>query len=208
MVIRILELFKGTGSVSKIAKRKGYKVLSIDFDAKFKPDILVDIVKWDFEKELKKIRFTPDFIWASPPCNTFSPLSYPLKERDPQTGRAFSKRAKMGTRILNKTIKIVKHFQAKNKRLKWVIENPHGMMRKMPWVKKQQMTSTLYCLYGDKRRKRTDFFNNFNLQLKQETKCNKPTIGVVKVKLCDRYKIPGRLISNIFKQAGLAKTKA
>ena len=201
-MVRILELFKGTGSVGRVAKKKGYRVLSVDHLEKWKPDILVDITKWDFATDLKKRRFTPDFIWASPPCSTFSPLVYPLKERDPQTGKAFSKRAKFGTRILNKAIKIIKYYQKKNPKLKWVIENPHGMMRKMPWIRRQETASTLYCLYGDKRRKRTDFFNNFDLKLKTETKCNKPTASVARMtKLCDKYKIPGRLIGNIFRQA-------
>ena len=202
MVKKLLELFKGTGSVGKVAKKKGFRILSVDIEEKYKPNILTDITKWDFVKDLKTRRFIPDFIWASPPCSTFSPLVYPLKERNPKTGLARSKRARLGTRILNRAIRIIKYYQKINPKLKWVIENPHGMMRKMPWIKRQEIASTLYCLYGDKRRKRTDFFNNFDLKLNPNTKCNKPTVSVARMtNLCEKYKIPGRLISTIFKQA-------
>ena len=91
----LLELFSGTGSVGKVAKRMGFKVISLDIDEKSKPDILINILKWNY----KKLEVIPDFIWASPPCNTYSPLAYPLKERDPKTAKPFSDRAKEGTKI-------------------------------------------------------------------------------------------------------------
>ena len=104
----LLELFKGTGSVGKVAK-KNFNIVSLDLEKTYEPDILADILKWDYKKFYKDTGFIPDLIWASPPCNTFSPLAYPLKERNIQTAEPLSDRAKIGTAILYQTLKIIRY---------------------------------------------------------------------------------------------------
>ena len=42
---KVLELFKGTGSVGHVAKEFGFEVISLDNEAKFNPDILIMIVE-------------------------------------------------------------------------------------------------------------------------------------------------------------------
>ena len=90
------------------------------------------------------------------------------------------------------------------------MENPHGTMWRSPFMKalKPYTTSnTLYCLYKDNRRKPTDFFNNFELELKNvknDGNC-RATTGVVDVPLCDRYKIPQKLLDDIFNQIKKSK---
>ena len=67
--MRVLELFSGTGSVSKICNERGWEVISLDLkDA----DINIDILKWNY-KELYPVGYF-DYIHASPPCDTFSNL--------------------------------------------------------------------------------------------------------------------------------------
>lgn len=196
----LLELFKGTGSVGKIA-HKNFNVVSLDSDPKAHPDILTDILKWDFKKFYNQTGFIPDFIWASPPCNTYSPLAYPLRERHPQTAEPYSERAILGTKILHQTIKIIEFFYKLNPNLIFVIENPKGMMRHDKLVKDLILNTTLYVLYGDKRRKHTDFFSNIDLELKPiDTPYLTKTVGVVDVPLNDRYKIPPNLIKQVFKR--------
>lgn len=197
--LNLLELFKGTGSVGKVAK-KDFNVISLDLDPISTPDIETDILKWNYKKFYKDTQFVPNFIWASPPCNTFSPLAYPLKERNTKTAEPLSDRAKLGTQILHKTLEIIKFFQKINPNLLFVIENPKGMMRNDSKIKKLMLNSTYYCLYGDKRQKHTDFFSNFNLDLKEPSKCKNKTVGVVNLPLNERYKIPPKLIKHIFEQ--------
>ena len=67
----LLELFKGTGSVGKVFKRRGWDVVSLDIDAEFRPTIVCDIMKWDY----KRFKRRPDFIWASPPCQAHTSLN-------------------------------------------------------------------------------------------------------------------------------------
>lgn len=197
--MKLLELFKGTGSINKVAKRYNYNVVSLDFEEKYKPDILIDILKWDYKKYSQDNKYIPDYIWASPPCQSFSPMVYKLHERNPDTAEPYSERAKLGTKILYKTLEIINYFKGKNPQLLYCIENPHGMMNKDPRMKKlPYMFTTLYCYYGDKRQKRTDFWSNYPLNLKND----KPVChGSVQVQgLSDmnfKYRIPPRLVKQI-----------
>jgi site-specific DNA-cytosine methylase len=196
--MNLLELFKGTGSVGKVAKKIGFKnIVSIDFDPIYTPTIETDILRWNYKKFYNETNFIPDFIWASPPCNTFSPLAYPLKERNIKTAEPYSERAKTGTKILYKTLQIINFYKKLNPNMGFCIENPHGMMRHDKKMKKLYMETTLYCLYGDNKRKMTDFWSNFTMDLDKSKHCNNKTIGVVDMKLDDRYSIPPKLIKHI-----------
>jgi len=202
--IKMFELFKGTGSVGNVAKKLGFDVVSLDFDPIYTPDIETDILKWDYKKWAENNNFYPSYIWASPPCNTFSTLAYPLKERNTKTAKPKSDRAKEGTKILHKTLEIIDYFKSKNPDLLYTIENPRAMMRhdeKM--LKLPNRETTLYCLYGDFKRKPTDFWSNFKMNLDTETKqCKNKTINVARINnIKQRYSIPSRLIKKILNSA-------
>jgi site-specific DNA-cytosine methylase len=165
----LLELFKGTGSVGKAAERTGkFNVVSVDFDPIYTPNIETDILRWDYKKWYETNKWVPDMIWGSPPCNTFSPMSYRLRERDLETAKPLSDRARMGTALLYRTLRIVSFFKKINPNLLFCLENPRGMMRKDPMMKRlPYLTTTYYCFYGDQRYKPTDFWSNFPLNLKE-----------------------------------------
>lgn len=204
----VLEIFSGTGSAGKVANKLGYDVISIDIDPKFKPNIVANILELKY-KELP----TPNFIWASVPCNTFSYLicSGKTPSRDCKTYKAITKIGELGDKILNRTLKIIRYFENLNNDLKWVIENPRGMMRRQPQMVNFDLSTTSYCNYEDARNKPTDFFNNFNLQLKPVCNPSEPHkvkagqkvshIEITNLDLCDRYRIPPKLIKVIFEQA-------
>jgi len=198
--MKLLELFKGTGSVSKVAKKLGFSIVSVDLEKKFKPDIHINILDWDYKKYHKDTNYIPDFIWASPPCNTYSPLAYKLKERNAETGEPYSERAKLGTKILYKTLEIIDYFLGLNPSLKYCIENPRGMMRKDKYMKRLYRETTLYCLYGDTKYKQTDFFSNFIMNLKEPKfkQCDKTKMKQTQLlKLEDKYRMPPKLIKQI-----------
>lgn len=204
--LNMFELFKGTGSIGKVAKRMGYNVISLDFDPIYTPDIETDILNWDYKKWAEENKFVPDYIWASPPCNTFSTLAYRLKERNTKTAVPHSARAREGTAILHKTIEIIKFFQRKNPKLLFTIENPRGMMRHDSEIKKlPNRETTLYCLYGDFKRKPTDFWSNFPMELKPHTDKYDKT-GVIPnlanlSSIEQRYSIPSKLVKAILTRA-------
>lgn len=63
-----LELFSGCGIISQEFAERKWKVRSIDNDPRSYATDKVDIMKMTFEN----IGMVPDFIWASPPCFTYS----------------------------------------------------------------------------------------------------------------------------------------
>ena len=52
---RMLDLFSGTGSTAAAFRKRGYEVVTLDYDQKFSPDILTDVLAWDFQST-----FPPD----------------------------------------------------------------------------------------------------------------------------------------------------
>jgi site-specific DNA-cytosine methylase len=201
--MKVLELFAGTGSVGKVFKEKGHEVVSLDISDEFqKPDIQVDILEWDYRQDENIY----DFIWASPPCNSFSTMAFSVvKSRDYHTLEPLKPIAVLGDQLLKKTVDIIKYFQERNPHLKYIIENPRGMMRKMPILSHLYRTTTYYCMYGHAQQKPTDFFSNFPLEL-LETQHHKLHCTqkkhklIINTNLRDRYKIPEKLIEAIVSQ--------
>ena len=72
--MRILELFKGTGSITKyFIDNNDVEVISLDILEKYKPTICSDIMTFDY-KQFDIGYF--DIIWASPECKIFSVLQH------------------------------------------------------------------------------------------------------------------------------------
>lgn len=61
-----LDLCSGLGGASQPALDRGWHVIRVDIDARFKPDIVADV------RALPLKPFHVDVLWASPPCNDFS----------------------------------------------------------------------------------------------------------------------------------------
>jgi len=125
-----------------------------------------------------------------------SVLAYPFKERNIKTAEPYSERAKIGTQILYKTLEIIDYFLKKNPKLKWVIENPRGMMRHDKHMKELYRETTSYNQYGDKRWKPTDFFSNVVLDLKPNLK-PKEMSRIEDLSIKNRYAIPPKLVRAI-----------
>lgn len=81
-----LDLCSGLGGASQPALDRGWRVIRVDIEAKFKPDIVADV------RSLPLKPFPVDVLWASPPCRDFvvASMKYLLRNpRDPKTGRFF-----------------------------------------------------------------------------------------------------------------------
>ena len=155
--LKVLELFAGSRSFSKISESFGHETFTSDFKQFDGIDYVVDILEFD----VSKVPFKPDIIWASPPCTTFSIAScyhHWTKDRQPK-----SDASKKGIEILKKTIEIIKHFDPSF----YFIENPRGLMRKMEIMDVHKIRNTItYCQYEldkpveERRMKPTDIWTN------------------------------------------------
>ena len=146
--MKILELFCGTKSFSKVAQQRGFETTTIDLDPQFNATYTLDILNVD----LSLLDNYYDVIWASPPCTAFSVASMGRHWNYDRTPKTES--AELGLKLLNRTIEIIKILKPKY----WFIENPRGMMRKfMPLDSRHTVT---YCQYGDTRMKPTDIWTN------------------------------------------------
>lgn len=120
-MLKVLELFSGTGSVGKVCDLLGWETLSVDLDGR--ADITCDILTWDYTK-YSKDEF--DVIWASPPCASFSALqrSWIGRIRD---GKIFTEEdietnmTEKGDPIVLKTLEIINYFNPHY----WFMENPN-----------------------------------------------------------------------------------
>jgi hypothetical protein len=61
-----LDLCSGLGGASQPALDRGWKVIRVDIDPRFKPDIVADVRNLSFKP------FHVDVLWASPPCMEFT----------------------------------------------------------------------------------------------------------------------------------------
>jgi len=148
--MKVLELFAGSRSFSKVAEEMGMKTFTSDNKPFDKIDYVVDILDFD----INKIPFKPDIIWASPPCTYFSVASighHWNKDHTPKTEQAI-----LGVKIVQKTLDIIDMCQPKY----FFIENPRGKLRKLDVVKEIPRATVCYCKYKEDRMKPTDIWNN------------------------------------------------
>ena len=73
-----------------------------------------------------------------------------------------TKDAVWALRIIRKTLCIIDHYRKINPDVVFIIENPRGMLRKMPEMKSYSfyLKTVWYCQYGDTRAKPTDIWTN------------------------------------------------
>lgn len=199
--MKLLELFSGTGSVSKVAKKKGIEVVSLDLS---NSDININILDWDYTIYNKKYF---DIIWASPPCATFSTLKATNIGKGNITRVSIQNDIEnIGLPLLNKAREIIDYLEPTY----FYIENPQtGKMKN--YINDLPYFDVDYCKYADwGYRKRTRIWTNYtdfkpklckkdcNSMLGNKHSMN---FGMTKkgdkTSLKNRYRIPPKLISEL-----------
>ena len=164
---RLLELFKGTGSIGKIATDLGYEVTSLDILAKYKPTIVSDILEWDY-KQYEPHHF--DCIWSSPECKIFSPLQRTHVKKPNKTYKRKMKWSSMDELIaaqqengkfVHRVLEIIEYFKPKQ----WFIENPwQSAMKDLDFMKDIPSYRFDYCRFGYEYNKPTRIWTNKKLE--------------------------------------------
>ena len=154
--LKVLELFKGTGSISKALRNllgNRVEVVSLDIDSKFQPTICTDILQWNYTQAFPVGYF--HFIHASPVCHHYSMGKRGVKDKSMQEANRIDS-DKMVQRVLD----IISHFQP----TVWLLENPQtGELKNRAVVAGIPFADACYCRYGYAYAKKTRFWGSANL---------------------------------------------
>lgn len=119
--MKTTELFAGTKSFSKVAQSLGFATETYDNDPALDPDHCGDI------RQVSEIAHA-DVLWASPPCQGFSVAVIGRNWNFDKTPKTDS--ARLAMELAKKAIALIEQSDPKW----WFIENPRGMLRKMPFM--------------------------------------------------------------------------
>lgn len=153
--MKILDLFAGLRGWSMQAEKDGHDVVAIEMDKKFSHVYYADIndLPQPFLKEL--IRWRPDLIVASPPCEGFTVMN--IGKNWYHNGTPKTDRARQALVNVDSTLNLIRLLQP----YFWVIENPRGKLRALPIMSPYERRTVTYCQLGETRMKPTDLWGGF-----------------------------------------------
>ncbi len=190
--INVLVLFSGTKSVEKVldtydTKKYKFNHYSVDLDKRHKPSFNVDIMKWNYKKDLKNIRI--DYLHSSFVCREFSNL---------KTGNNRIRDLDFGYSLITKTLEIYNYLKHINPNIIITMENPvNKYLRNYNPLSTFNRYETSYCKYGYPYQKNTWFWSNIELKLKERCYCkskcdfkNKHNYHRVRIGYVEKTKYP------------------
>jgi hypothetical protein len=201
MEINVLDVFCGTKSVKQVCDTLGWRYTGLDIEKKFNPDICIDFLKWDYKKYPKNHW---DAIWFSPDCACYSIAARNVHFNADHTPK--TDKARIALQILDKVKEVIEYFDCI-----YYIENPRARMR---WFLTYPRYEVWYCRYGFNRAKPTDIWTNVKGFIPKKCHNGNPDHisaprgsqrGTTGVKKTERYKVPPRLIRDLFESAMLSK---
>lgn len=180
--MKVLELFSGSGHISNAFRERGHKAWKVDWSKDLDANLHIDISTLTAKQIIDLCGGRPNVIWVSPDCTTFSIAATAkgggLRHREAGTYAPKTDYAKFCDMVDQHVIDLIAELKPRY----WFIENPRGMMRKMPWMINladklpgAQRHTVTYCQYGGRTMKPTDIWTNHpNPQFKPMCKNGDP----------------------------------
>lgn len=125
----MIDLCAGLKGASQAMVRRGWEVITLDYDPRFGTDVIADVRKWSWGGR------RPDLVWGSPPCDEFAREFMPWSK----TGK---------TPDLSIVLGCLRVIRECNPRY-WVIENVKGALKWLiPILGKPAYVCNPYYLWG------------------------------------------------------------
>jgi len=218
-----LDLFSGTGSATKYFRESDkWIVKGVDINPDLDRDEQMDIL--NLEPDM--INADVDFVWASPPCKSFSVanLYNNWDKKNDRLRMPKSSKAVKGVKMVFHTLYLIESLNPDY----WFMENPRGGLRSIigqpQYEKRKQFEkenskdehkdkhypgTVTYCKFGDDRMKPTDLWrqhpDNFEYRfcgngMKCHDSAQRGTQNGTqgRNKGADRWKIPKGLAKHVF----------
>ena len=133
--MRVLEIFKGTGSVGKVFEQAGWEVVSVDVESRYVPTHVANVLEWDYTM------YPPgyfDYAHFGIPCTEYSQV---------MTGRP--RKLDEADALVSRALEMLVYF-----RPRWfTFENPWGgLLKTRPIMQclKPFLKRCCYCKYAEK----------------------------------------------------------
>ena len=144
--MRLLNLCSGTGSVSAPFKQASCTVVEVDWDPRYNPTHVVDLMTWECPYEPSYF----DVVWCSPDRTQYSHARTTAKN---------PRNLVKADALVQRCLELISTLQPKV----WFVENPDsGLLKTRPCVVGLPYTRVDYCVYQDPAlyRKRTRIWTN------------------------------------------------
>ena len=151
--MKLLEICAGSAELSLYAKSKGIETTTLDVKQFGNIDIVMDAEDITLEMILEY-----DVVWFGTMCT-----SYSLAACGHHRNEDYSPKTEFGIkcdRMNTKIVELFKQAELVNPNFIYYIENPRGVLRKMPFMRGLNRATITYCSYGDTRMKPTDIWSN------------------------------------------------
>jgi site-specific DNA-cytosine methylase len=205
--MKLLEIFCGTKSISKIFEKNGWESYTVDIEKKYNPTECVNILDFQYTKFDKNyfnhLHFSPDCTYMSQMQQSwYNRLKGKGENKYIFTPEIHNEKLKDSDLLLIKVKEIIDYFNKST----FTIENPyHNKFNNIINRKILNYPYEIvdYCMYNYIVKKPTVFLNNFNLKLKKCNKLHFHTNWKLYNKVDSRYKIPEELCIEIFNQVNM-----
>jgi hypothetical protein len=150
------ELCSGSKTVAQAFADDGWHDFTIDIEPKYDPDLVGNLLNYTYEELVDISGFHPDFIWFSPPCQTFSIANCKQKHFAKKNGSIVAQ-----THAAQDAIAFVQHgidIMNASKASYALIENPRALLRTQSLMKQFPRYTVTYCQYGKEYQKPTDLW--------------------------------------------------